>query len=210
MTISSSWSQFDSKRSRARSVDDNRRKSPIFAVNMEKKNIRDLHRVSIDDFRSADKSSLVVVLDNVRSLNNIGSIFRTCDGFAVGRIMLCGITATPPSAEIHKTALGAELSMDWCYYPTTLEAVKALHAEGYTVCALEQVHGSVALPGFIPEKGRKYAIVAGHEVHGVSQEVVDAADICLEIPQFGTKHSLNVAVSTALAVYQLTFASVER
>lgn len=172
---------------------------------MEKKNIRELHRVSIDDFRASEKSPLVVVLDNVRSLNNIGSIFRTCDGFAVGKLILCGITATPPSAEIHKTALGAELSMDWVYYPSTMEAVDALHAEGYTVCALEQVHGSVSLPEFVPEEGRKYAIVAGHEVHGVSQEVVDAADLCLEIPQFGTKHSLNVAVSTALAVYQLTF-----
>ena len=172
---------------------------------MEKKNIRDLHRMSVADFRASEKSPLVVVLDNVRSLNNIGSIFRTCDGFAVGRVILCGITATPPSAEIHKTALGAEMSMDWAYYPSTLDAVKALHDEGYTVCALEQVHGSVPLPGFISEKRRKYAVVVGHAVHGVSQEVVDAADICLEIPQFGTKHSLNVAVSAALAVYQLTF-----
>lgn len=172
---------------------------------MEKKNIRELHRMSVDDFRASEKLPLVVVLDNVRSLNNIGSIFRTCDGFAVSKLVLCGITATPPSAEIHKTALGAELSMDWEYYESTLEAVAALHAEGYTVCALEQVHGSVPLPEFVPAIGGKYAIVAGHEVHGVAQDVVDASDVCLEIPQFGTKHSLNVAVSTALAIYQLRF-----
>lgn len=172
---------------------------------MEKKNIRELHRMSVDDFRASEKSPLVVVLDNVRSLNNIGSIFRTCDGFAVSKLILCGITATPPSAEIHKTALGAEMSVEWEYYESTMDAVAALHAAGYTVCALEQVHGSVSLPEFVPAKDSKYAIVAGHEVHGVSQDVVDASDVCLEIPQFGTKHSLNVAVSTALAIYQLRF-----
>lgn len=144
---------------------------------------------------------LVVVLDNIRSLNNIGSVFRTSDAFLVDRIMLCGITATPPSPEIHKTALGAEMSVEWEYFPDTLDCIEELHRRGYTVCALEQVKGSVSLDRFEPDEGGKYAIVAGHEVHGVDQRVVDAADVCLEIPQFGTKHSLNVAVSTGIALW---------
>lgn len=172
---------------------------------MDKKTIWDLHRDTVEQYRAKPKPGLTVVLDNVRSLNNIGSIFRTSDAFMVERLMLCGITACPPSAEIHKTALGAEESVEWEYFGSTLDAVAALHAQGYTVCALEQVRDSVSLPDFRPEAGRRYAIIAGHEVHGVAQEVVDAADICLEIPQFGTKHSLNVAVSTALAIYQVTF-----
>ncbi len=168
---------------------------------MKKKTIWDMHRMSAEDFRSAPKLPLTVVLDNVRSLNNIGSIFRTCDAFAVERLVLCGISQTPPSAEIHKTALGAEDSVDWVYRADTLAAVHELHAAGYTVCCLEQVHGSVALGDFRPDPSRRYAFVAGHEVDGVSQAVVDACDLCLEIPQAGTKHSLNVAVSSGITIW---------
>lgn len=168
---------------------------------MKKKTIWDMHRLSAEEFRSAPKIPLVVVLDNVRSLNNIGSIFRTCDAFAVERLVLCGISQTPPSAEIHKTALGAEDTVEWQYYEHTLDAVNALKAEGYTVCCLEQVEGSVMLNDLRPAPDGKYAFIAGHEVDGVAQPVVDACEVCLEIPQAGTKHSLNVAVSTAITIW---------
>jgi len=168
---------------------------------MLKKTIWEMGRDSIDEYRRKGKIPLVVVLDNVRSLNNIGSIFRTSDAFRVAAIYLCGISATPPSPEIHKTALGAEESVKWRYFPDTMQAIGALKADGFTICALEQVNGSVSLNEFRPETGRRYAIVAGHEVDGVAQQVVDNADLCLEIPQEGTKHSLNVAVSTALAIW---------
>lgn len=168
---------------------------------MEKKTIWDLGRDSVEVFRSKAKMPLTVVLDNVRSLNNIGSIFRTSDAFAVERIMLCGITACPPSPEIHKTALGAEDSVAWEYFESTEECVRRLKAEGYCVCALEQVKGSVELQDFETEPGCRYAVIAGHEVHGVGQAVVDMADRCIEIPQCGTKHSLNVSVSVALAIW---------
>lgn len=168
---------------------------------MKKKTIWDMHRMSAGEFRTAPKLPLTVVLDNVRSLNNIGSIFRTCDAFAVERLVLCGISATPPSAEIHKTALGAEDSVAWEYCADTLEAVHRLGAAGYTVCCLEQVEGSVELGSFVPDPARKYAFVAGHEVDGVAQAVVDACSVCLEIPQRGTKHSLNVAVSAGIAIW---------
>ena len=168
---------------------------------MKKKTIWDLNRVSVDEFRNAKKIPLTVVLDNVRSLNNIGSIFRTSDAFAVERILLCGITATPPSPEIHKTALGAEDSVLWEYYPDTLDAVSVLKKQGYTVCALEQVEGSVSLENYIADPSARYAFIAGNEVDGVDQNVVNLCDVSLEIPQVGTKHSLNVAVSTALAIW---------
>lgn len=170
---------------------------------MEKKTIWDLGRDTLQQYRARPKLPLVVILDNVRSLNNIGSVFRTSDAFLVDRILLCGITATPPSPEIHKTALGAEDSVRWSHYPSTLQAINDLRAEGYTICALEQVKGSVSLPDFHPDPSGRYAIIAGHEVHGVDPDVVNAADICLEIPQYGTKHSLNVSVSTALAIYHI-------
>lgn len=168
---------------------------------MEKKSIRDLHRDTIEQYRRRQKLPLAVVLDNVRSLNNIGSIFRTSDALLADRLMLCGITATPPSPEIHKTALGAEDSVEWEYFENTADAVSELRRRGYTICVLEQVKGSVELNEFAPEPGRKYAIIAGHEVHGVDPAIVDMADVCLEIPQFGTKHSLNVSVSTAIALW---------
>lgn len=168
---------------------------------MEKKTIWDMHRASVDDFRRQAKAPLTVVVDNVRSLNNIGSIFRTSDGFAAEKVVLCGISACPPSPEIHKTALGAEESVQWEYFTRTVDAVAALRADGWTIVCLEQVAGSVMLQDFRPEPGRRYAVVVGNEVAGVEQAVVDAADIWLEIPQSGTKHSLNVAVSAALAMW---------
>ena len=167
---------------------------------MEKKTIRDLNRDTIEQYRRRQKLPLVVVLDNIRSLNNIGSVFRTSDAFLVDSIMLCGITAETPSPEIHKTALGAEMSVRWEYFPDTMECIRELHRRGFKVCVLEQVKESVRLNDFRPVAGEKYAIVAGHEVHGVDPDVVNAADLCLEIPQFGTKHSLNVSVSTGIAL----------
>ena len=168
---------------------------------MDKKTIFDLGRDTVEQYRARRKLHLTMVLDNIRSLNNIGAIFRTCDAFLVDRIMLCGITATPPSDEIHKTALGAELSVEWEYFPTTMEALGKLRSEDYKVCVLEQVKGSVELQEFCPEPEGRYAIVAGHEVHGVDAKVVDGAGVCLEIPQFGTKHSLNVSVSAGIALW---------
>ncbi len=169
---------------------------------MEKKTIRDMGRDTIEQFKARKKIPVTVVLDNVRSLNNIGAIFRTCDAFAVEGVALCGVSGTPPSPEIHKTALGAENSVDWRYFATTAEAVDALRAEGHVIICLEQVKGSVSLNDFRAEKGLRYALVAGNEVDGVGQEIVDMADSCIEIPQSGTKHSLNVSVSTAVALWE--------
>lgn len=168
---------------------------------MEKKTIRDLNRDTIEQYRRRQKLPLVVVLDNIRSLNNIGSIFRTSDAFRLERLVLCGITATPPSVEIHKTALGAEDSVEWHHCPSTAEAIDGLRRRGFCVCCLEQVVGSVELQDFRVDPTRSYAIVAGNEVDGVDPAVVNACDVCLEIPQLGTKHSLNVAVSTAIALW---------
>ena len=169
---------------------------------MEKKTIWDLNRVSVEEYKSnIEKHPFVVVLDNIRSLNNVGSVFRTADAFLVEKIMLCGITATPPNNEIHKTALGAEASVEWQYFESTIDCVNALKASGYTICCLEQVKDSVALQDFVVERGKKYAIVLGNEVNGVEQAVVDACDVCIEIPQCGTKHSLNVSVSGGIAIW---------
>lgn len=168
---------------------------------MEKKTIWDMGRATCTEFKAQARAPLAVVADNVRSLNNIGSIFRTADGFTATKVVLCGISACPPSAEIHKTALGAEESMDWEYYPTTAEALAALRAEGWTLVCLEQVQGSTMLQDFAPQASGKYAIIVGNEVEGVEPGVVDGADMWLEIPQSGTKHSLNVAVSAALAMW---------
>lgn len=168
---------------------------------MKKKTIWDLNRDTVEQYKAKRKNPLTVVLDNVRSLNNIGSIFRTSDAFGVVKICLCGITATPPSPEIHKTALGAEDSVEWEYFDSTDKALAALRAEGYIICALEQAVDSVALQDFKVEAGSKYAIVAGHEVNGVDQAIVDSSDFCIEIPQVGTKHSLNVSVSTGVALW---------
>ena len=163
--------------------------------------IEELNRISIEEFREADKIPVVVVLDNVRSRHNIGSVFRTGDAFRVEKILLCGITGTPPDVEIHKTALGAEDSMQWCYFEETLSAVKTLKAEGYTVFSIEQAENSISLENIELEKGKKYAVVFGHEVHGVAQQVVDASNGCIEIPQYGTKHSLNVSVTAGIVIW---------
>ena len=169
---------------------------------MRKLKITELNRLSVDEFKQADKLPLVVVLDEVRSLHNIGSVFRTSDAFLVNRIYLCGITATPPHPEMHKTALGAEDTVDWKYVKNTLEAVEELHNEGYTVLAIEQVEGSTMLDELSLDPDKKYAIVMGNEVKGVQQEVVNACDGCIEIPQFGTKHSLNVSVTTGIVLWE--------
>ena len=161
----------------------------------------ELGRVSAVEYRELPDSGLVVVLDNVRSAHNVGSVFRTSDSFKIDKVFLCGICAVPPSAEIHKSALGAEDSVQWEHFDDTLDAVRRLKEDGYTVVCAEQTVGSVMLDGFVPEQGRKYAVVFGNEVSGVRQDVVDAADFCLEIPQFGTKHSLNVSVSAGVILW---------
>lgn len=167
-----------------------------------KKLVTEMGRIDRDAFSKADKLRLVVVLDNVRSLHNVGSVFRTGDAFRVERIMLCGITATPPSAEIHKTALGAEDVVEWQYFASTMDAVAALRSEGFKVFAIELCEGSVALQDFVAEPGIRYAVVLGNEVKGVQQEVVDASDGAIEIPQFGTKHSLNVSVTAGMVIWE--------
>lgn len=160
-----------------------------------------MQRLSIEEFKEAEKLPLIVVLDDVRSLYNVGSVFRSCDAFRVEAVYLCGITATPPNAEIHKTALGGEDSVDWKYFATADEAVKALHDDGVFVYSIEQVEGSKKLQDLQLEP-RRYAVVFGNEVKGVHQSVVDASDGCLEIPQFGTKHSLNVSVTAGIVVWE--------
>ena len=169
---------------------------------MRKLKITELNRLTVDEFKQANKLPLAVILDEVRSLHNIGSVFRTSDAFLVERIYLCGITATPPHPEMLKTALGAEDTVDWKYVKHTLEAVEELHNEGYTVLAIEQVEGSTMLDELELEPDKKYAIVMGNEVKGVQQEVIDACDGCIEIPQYGTKHSLNVSVTTGIVLWE--------
>ena len=162
----------------------------------------EMQRLSIEEFKEADKLPLIVVLDDVRSMYNIGSVFRTCDAFRVESLYLCGICQTPPSTEIHKTALGAEDSINWKYFKTALEAVDELKKEGYTVLSVEQVEHSTKLQTFTPLSDNKYAVILGNEIKGVHQEVVDASDGCLEIPQLGTKHSMNVSVTAGIIIYK--------
>jgi len=162
----------------------------------------ELQRVSVDEYQSSPKLPVTIVLDNVRSEMNVGSVFRTADAFMMERICLCGITPCPPKPEIHKTALGAELSVAWQHYATTDEAVAMLHQQGYTVCSIEQVHDSIDLRQMSIEPDIKYALVLGNEVKGVSQTVVDASDCCIEVPQYGTKHSLNIANCAAIVMWQ--------
>ena len=168
---------------------------------MQKKSMLDLHRVDVEQYKTVEKIPVAVVLDDVRSEMNVGSVFRTADAFVIERIALCGITATPPKHEIHKTALGAEDSVEWTYHKTAIEAVEQLREQGFKICAIEQVHGSISLESFPIEPGEKYALVFGNEVKGVSQAVVDASDCCIEIPQCGTKHSLNIACSAAIVMW---------
>lgn len=161
----------------------------------------ELGRVSVQEYKELPESGIVVVLDNVRSAHNVGSAFRTSDSFKVDKVWLCGICAVPPSAEIHKSALGAEDSVAWEHADDTMSAVMQLKSEGYTIVSVEQTAGSVMLDRFVPEKGRKYALIFGNEVSGVDQRVVDASDMSLEIPQYGTKHSLNVSVSVGVILW---------
>lgn len=168
---------------------------------MRKLKITELNRISTEEFKASEKLPLIVILDHVRSLHNVGSVFRSSDAFRVESIYLCGITATPPQAEIHKTALGAEDSVDWKYYEKTQDAVAHLQSQGVEVWAVEQVEGSVMLQDFNPQPNKKYAIILGNEVKGVQQEVVNQCDGCIEIPQFGTKHSLNVSVTGGILIW---------
>ena len=168
-----------------------------------KKSMVELHRLGVEEYKEVEKLPVTLVLDNVRSEMNVGSVFRTADAFLIERICLCGITPQPPKAEIHKTALGAEESVSWQYFPTTLEAISQLKDEGYLICSIEQVHDSVSLEQFKPGRGEKVAIVLGNEVKGVAQEVVDASDLCVEIPQAGTKHSLNISCCAAIVMWHV-------
>lgn len=170
---------------------------------MRKLTVEDLNRIDVDAFRKAQKLPLVMVLDNVRSLHNVGSVLRTADAFRIEAVYMCGITATPPSAEIHKTALGAEDSVEWHYFADTLEVVHHLQKQGYVVLAVEQVEGSLKLDAFRFDPSRRYALVMGNEVKGVRQDVVDQADQALEIPQYGTKHSMNVSVTAGIVMWEV-------
>ena len=164
---------------------------------------RELGRKSVDQFRYSEKSPFVIILDNVRSMSNVGSVFRTADAFLAERICLCGITGVPPHPEIRKTALGATESVAWKYYRKTAEAVMELKSEGYRIIGIEQAEGAISLNNFLPEKNIKYALVFGHEVNGVDQEIINICDNVIEIPQFGTKHSLNIAVSAGIVMWEI-------
>ena len=170
---------------------------------MRKLKITELNRISIEEFKEADKLPLVVVLDDIRSLHNIGSVFRTADAFRIECIYLCGITATPPHPEMHKTALGAEFTVDWKYVNNAVETVDNLRSEGYVVYSVEQAEGSIMLDESTLDRSKKYAVVMGNEVKGVQQEVIDHSDGCIEIPQYGTKHSLNVSVTAGIVIWDL-------
>lgn len=161
----------------------------------------ELGRISAEEYKSAQKQPVAVVLDNVRSGHNVGSAFRSADAFRIEKVVLCGICATPPSQEIHKTALGAEFSVPWEHHDDTVEAVRALKEQGWTLVGVEQAENSTMLQDFVPEAGRRYAFVFGNEVFGVAQEVMDLCDMALEIPQEGTKHSLNVSVSVGIVLW---------
>lgn len=166
------------------------------------KNI-ELNRLTVDEYKTTNKLNVVVVMDNIRSLHNVGSLFRTTDAFALEAVYLCGITGKPPHKEITKTALGSDMSVEWKHYPDTMEAIAELKQQGYTIAGLEQTEGSTLLNEWEIKPNEKIALVAGSEVDGVSQEVVNACDILVEIPQHGTKHSLNVSVATAVALWHI-------
>jgi len=169
----------------------------------------ELDRVSLDEFKDSEKTPLIIILDNIRSLNNIGSVFRTADAFLIQKIYLCGITATPPHKDIHKTALGATESIDWEYEENTSELIKKLKKQLVKIISIEQSEESVTLQNFKVEKDITYAVIFGNEVKGVSQEVVSESDVVIEIPQFGTKHSLNISVSAGVVVWDL-FVKLEK
>ena len=168
---------------------------------MRKLKLDELNRASVTEFKAQKKLPVAVMLDNVRSMHNVGSIFRTADGFAVEKVCLCGITGQPPHREIEKTALGATQSVDWEYYAEPLQAVEQLREDGYQIIAIEQAENSITLNKFKAESGKKYALIFGNEVNGVSDEVMNAIDACIEIPQFGTKHSFNIVVSAGIVLW---------
>ena len=170
---------------------------------MRKLKNSELNRLSIEDFKSAKKTPIVIVLDNIRSLNNIGSVFRTSDAFLIEKIYLCGITATPPHKDIHKTALGSTDTVAWEYVEDTMDLIKQLKSQNIKICAIEQAEQATLLDAFSPVKDTTYALVFGNEVKGVSQQVVSASDMVLEIPQFGTKHSLNISVSAGIVIWDV-------
>ncbi len=171
---------------------------------MRKLKVTEMGRMDVAQYKASQKQPVVVVLDHVRSLYNVGSVFRTSDAFRIEAVLLCGITARPPHPEIHKTALGAEESVDWRYYERTEDALQWLKEQGYKVLAIEQCEGSTMIEDFHPKRGERYAVVLGNEVKGVQQQVVDLCDGCLEIPQFGTKHSLNVSVAAGIVLWYMT------
>ena len=175
----------------------------IALYDMRKLKNEELNRLNVDEFKSAEKNPIILILDNIRSLNNIGSIFRTADAFRVEHIFLCGITAKPPHREIQKTALGATESVEWTYEEYTYKVIEHLKQKAYKIISLEQAEMSVMLNDFIPDISSKYAIVLGNEVKGVDQQVIDLSDYCIEIPQFGTKHSFNVTVSNGIILWDL-------
>lgn len=170
---------------------------------MRKLKNSELERLNTAEFKSAQKTPLIVILDNIRSLNNIGSVFRTSDAFLIEKIYLCGITAQPPHKDIHKTALGATDSVDWEYVKDTLVLVEKLKTENVEIASIEQAENSIELQNFTPKKSKKLAVIFGNEVKGVQQSVVSASDYCLEIPQYGTKHSLNISVSCGVVLWDL-------
>lgn len=170
---------------------------------IRKLSVTELDRLTPEEYREARKTPLVVVLDNVRSMHNIGSVFRTCDAFRAEAVYLCGISSTPPHPEIHKSALGAEDTVSWKYYADTLDAVAGLRSEGYRVYAVELAEGSIKLPELSIPVDERVAVVLGHEVKGVQQSVIDVCDACIEIPQLGTKHSLNVSVTGGIIIWEI-------
>jgi len=172
--------------------------------------MEELNRMNPDEYKTAGKIDICVVLDNIRSQNNIGSVFRTCDAFRINKLYLCGICSTPPHREIQKTALGASETVNWEYFPDTLEAVKILKSQGYKIISVEQVKGSTMLHEQALNPEVKTALIFGHEVRGVDQTVIDESDYCLEIPQFGTKHSLNIAVSAGIVLWELIRTRISR
>lgn len=163
---------------------------------------KELGRITAQQYQSSPASGLVVVLDNIRSAHNVGSVFRSCDAFKADKVLLCGISATPPSAEIHKTALGAEFSVPWEHFDNTLDALQALRGDGFTLVSIEQTEHSFKLGSFTPDPSKRYALIFGNEVDGVAQEVVDFSDSSVEVPQFGTKHSLNVSVCAGIVLWE--------
>ncbi len=169
---------------------------------MRKLKLDELGRVSTDEYKSIDKIPVVVVLDNIRSMHNVGAVFRTADAFLIEKVYLCGITATPPHKEIHKTAIGATESVDWEYEENALSLIDKLRQDNYTIISIEQVENSVSFPEYEVNPTQKYVIVMGNEVDGVQQEIIDKTDVCLEIPQSGTKHSLNVSVCTGIVLWK--------